>query len=90
MAVLRSREGSAFPVVEAGVGFPGGGVGFPGGTGRQGGGYPGGGNDGGGRERIAATVRWESALPIQEALHIGADEKPNVDFEKYYVLPSLR
>ena len=34
-----------------------------------------------------ATVRWESALPIQEALRIGAsDEKPNPDFEKYYVL----
>jgi hypothetical protein len=65
----------------------GGGVGFPGG-GRQGGGYPsGGGNDGGGRERLTATVRWESALPIQEALRIGAgDEKPNADFEKYYVL----
>lgn len=34
-----------------------------------------------------ATVRWESALPVQEALRIGAsDEKPNPDFEKYYVL----
>ena len=34
-----------------------------------------------------ATVRWESALPIQEALRIGAsDEKPNADFEKYYVI----
>ena len=32
-------------------------------------------------------MRWESALPIQEALRIGAsDEKPNPDFEKYYVL----
>jgi hypothetical protein len=77
-----------------GIGFPGGGgggIGFPGGGGggRQGGGYPGaggGGNDGG-RERLTATVRWESARPIQEALRIGAsDEKPNEDFENYYVI----
>lgn len=88
----RSRGGGiGLPGGGGGIGFPGGGVGFPGG-GRQGGGYPGGGypgggNDGGGRERLVATVRWESALPIQEALRIGArDEKPNPDFEKYYVL----
>ena len=63
----------------------GGGIGFPGGGGGIG--FPGGGNDGGGRERLMATVRWESALPIQEALRIGAsDEKPNADFEKYYVI----
>ena len=82
----RSRSGGiGFPGGGGGIGFPGGGVGFPGG-GRQGGGYPGGGNDGG-RERLTATVRWESALPIQEALRIGAgDEKPNPDFEKYYVI----
>jgi hypothetical protein len=77
----RSRSGGG-----GGIGFPGGGVGFPGG-GRQGGGYPGGGGDSGGRDRFNATVRWESALPIQEALRIGAsEEKPNADFEKYYVL----
>ncbi len=83
----RSRSGGiGFPGSGGGIGFPGGGVGFPGGGGRQGGGYPGGGNDGG-RERITATVRWESALPIQEALRIGAaDEKPNPEFEKYYVI----
>jgi hypothetical protein len=82
----RSRGGGiGFPGGGGGIGFPGGGVGFPGG-GRQGGGYPGGGSDGG-RERLTATVRWESALPIQEALRIGAsDEKPNDDFEKYYVI----
>lgn len=84
----RSRDGGiGFP--GGGIGFPGGGVGFPGGGGggrRQGGGYPGGGNDGG-RERFMATVRWESALPVQEALRIGAsDEKPNEDFQKYYVI----
>jgi len=79
----RSRGG-------AGIGFPGGGIGFPGG-GRQGGGYPGGQGRGDprddGREQFNATVRWESALPIQEALRVGAsDEKPNPDFEKYYVI----
>jgi hypothetical protein len=75
--------GIGFPGGGGGISFPGGGVGFPGGGGgRQGGGYPGGGN-----ERLTATVRWESALPIQEALRIGAsDEKPNADFEKYYVI----
>jgi hypothetical protein len=32
-------------------------------------------------------VRWESALPVQEALRIGAaDEKPSPDFAKYYVI----
>ena len=85
----RSRGGGGigFPGGGGGIGFPSGGVGFPGGGGgRQGGGYPGAGNDGG-RERLTATVRWESALPIQEALRIGAgDEKPNEDFEKYYVI----
>ena len=83
----RTRGGGiGFPGGGGGIGFPGGGVGFPGG-GRQGCGYPGGGNDGGGRERLMATVRWESALPIQEALRIGAsDEKPNADFDKYYVI----
>jgi hypothetical protein len=59
------------------VGFPGGGGGYPGGgyPGR-GMGYPGGGMGGGRRgspggpsgTRYTATVRWESAKPIQEAL----------------------
>lgn len=61
-----------------GGGYPGGGGGYPGG----GGGYPGGGGGGrgmgGGRGRgggggpmplsYTATVRWESAKPVQEAL----------------------
>ncbi len=35
-------------------------------------------------------MRWESALPVREALHIGVEgEKPNPDFEKYYVLTLL-
>jgi len=85
-----------------GIGFPGGGVGFPGGGGYPGGGggYPGGGRGGGypgggggypgggrGQSVINATVRWESALPVQEALRLHADnEKPDPDFEKYYVI----
>jgi hypothetical protein len=91
----RSRGGLGFP--GGGIGFPGGGGGgYPGGGypggGRSGGspngggGYPGGGR-GGGEPMIHATVRWESALPVQEALHLHADEeKPNPDFEKYYVI----
>jgi hypothetical protein len=85
-----------------GIGFPGGGIGFPGGGGGglgypgggrypNGGGYPGGGPNGGnypgdGGRTYHATLRWESAPPIQEALRIGADDKPNPDFAKYYVL----
>jgi hypothetical protein len=94
----RSRGGIGFP--GGGIGFPGGGGGYPGGGGgypgggRGGGGYPGGGGGGypgGGRgsdrQTINATVRWESALPVQEALHLHADdEKPNPDFEKYFVI----
>ena len=75
-----------------GTGYPGGGTGYPGGGGT---GYPSGGAGGPGRgtprdegrRQFAATVRWESALPIQEALRIGAgDEKPNPDFTKFYVI----
>jgi hypothetical protein len=96
----RSRGGIGFP--GGGIGFPGGGGGYPGGGVYPGGGYPGGGggypgggggSPGGGRGRgggqpiVHATVRWESALPVQEALHLQADdEKPNPDFEKYYVI----
>jgi len=92
--------GIGFP--GGGIGFPGGGgLGYPGG-GRypNGGGYPNGGNypnggpNGGnypndgstGSRTYHATLRWESAAPIQEALRIGADDKPNPDFAKYYVL----
>lgn len=92
------RRGSG----SGGIGFPGGGgIGFPGGGGNRGGignpgGYPsggatgpgGGGSRGGGeRQRFEAIVRWESALPIQQALHADAnDDKPNPDFAKYYVI----
>jgi hypothetical protein len=81
-----------------GIGYPGGG--YPGGRYPQGGGYPGGGYPGGGypggpnggnypddgRRTYHATLRWESAMPIHDALRLGADDKPNPDFEKYYVL----
>jgi hypothetical protein len=93
----RSRGGLGFP--GGGIGFPGGGYpggggrgGYPGGGGGGGypgggGGYPGGGRGGDDRPAVHATVRWESALPVQEALHLHADdEKPNPDFEKYYVI----
>jgi hypothetical protein len=76
-----------------GGGYPGGGGGYPGGGGGYpggGGGYPGGGGDGRSREAFHGTLRWESALPIQEALRIdAADGKPNPDFTKYYVLHLL-
>ena len=59
------RGGFGYP----GGGYPGGGGGYPGG-GR--GGYPGGGGyPGSGGEsmpQITATVRWQSALPVREAL----------------------
>lgn len=94
----RGGGGIGFP--GGGIGFPGGGggLGYPGG-GRypNGGGYPNGGNypnggpNGGnypndGGRTYHATLRWESAPPIQDALRIGVDDKPNPDFAKYYVL----
>jgi len=95
----RSRGGGiGFPGGGIGGGYPGGGYpggGYPGGgypsSGGypNGGGYPGGGSGGpgGGARQFSGTVRWESALPIQEALRIGAsDEKPDPDFAKYYVI----
>ena len=88
----RSRGGIGFP--GGGIGFPGGGGGYPGGGGGypgggRGGGYPGGGGGGrgSGQSVTNATVRWESAPPVQDALHLHADdEKPDPDFEKYYVI----
>jgi hypothetical protein len=92
--------GIGFP--GGGMGYPGGGtrgngggqpggLGYPGGNG--GGGTAGSGNDGGrpsgggGERGFRGTVRWESALPVQEALDPGSsDKKPNPDFAKYYVL----
>jgi hypothetical protein len=85
-----------------GGGYPGGGGGYP-----RGGGYPGGspggggypddtGNYPGGRvQSINVTLRWESALPVQQALMrqggLGADEsKPVADASaKDYVISVL-
>src|SRR5690242_15562166 len=42
------------------------------------------------REAFHATLRWESARPIQEALGVrSSDDRPGPDFEKYYVLNLL-
>lgn len=85
------RGGYGYP--GGGIGFPGGGLGYPG-SGRYPGGnpngYPPGTSPGGGRESYRATVRWESAQPIQDALHLDTpDRKPDPDFAKYYVLQVL-
>jgi len=61
--------GGGFPGGGGGGGYPGGGGGgYPGGGG--GGGYPGGGGggNGGGGMREQVVLRWDSALPIQQAL----------------------
>lgn len=74
-----------------GGGIPGiGGIGQPY-PGQSGPGGPGQSDPGGSRrQQFYATVRWESARPIQEALRIGSsDDRPNPDFEKYYVLNML-
>lgn len=72
-----------------GGGYPGGGGGYPRGGG-GGGGYPGGPPNDGGRRQFHGTIRWESALPIQEALRVDpADGKMNPDFTKFYVLHLL-
>lgn len=76
------RGGGGYP----GGGYPGGGVGYPGG----GGGYPGGGYPNGGgqypnddprqgrMQPMNITVRWQSALPVEQALQrqgsLSADE----------------
>ena len=83
------RGGSPYP--GGGTPYPGGGP--SGGSPTGGTGYPGDGRGGrqdrGGRG-FRGTVRWESALPVQDALRIGGpDEKRNPDFEKYYVLVLL-
>jgi hypothetical protein len=82
-----------------GGGIPGvggiGGIGGPrrGGVdqGGRGGDWPGGDDPrGSSRQEFHGTVRWESARPVQEALHIGSSEGgTNPDFEKYYVINLL-
>src|SRR5579872_741043 len=68
------RGGGMGRIGYPGGGYPGGGGGYPGG----GGGYPGGGGGGGGYPRgggggqsiqpFNATIRWQTALPVREAL----------------------
>jgi hypothetical protein len=97
--------GIGFP--GGGIGMPGGsgrtGGGYPSGSGYPpsgGGGYPGGAPTGSPRnprgesgEPTKATIRWETALPIQEALRSGSSgsntAKPNPDFDKYYIIHVL-
>ena len=65
-----SPGGGGYP--GGGGGYPGGGGGYPGGGmgGGRGMGYPGGGRRGGMPSGVTyrATIRWESAKPVQEAL----------------------
>jgi hypothetical protein len=68
-----------------GGGIPGLGGGIGGRRGGTGGGYPGGGPAGdprGGGRPFAAVVRWDSALPIRDAMHV----KPSDDTLKYYIV----
>jgi hypothetical protein len=58
-----SRRGGGGGMGGPRIGFPGGGGGYPGG----GGGNPRGGG-GGGMPSFTATIRWQSALPVREAL----------------------
>ena len=82
------RGGFGYP--GGGGGYPGGGGGYPGG----GGGYPGGGGGGGypSQASMNVTVRWDSALPVQQALKrqgsASADEAKAVAdaSEKNYVI----
>ncbi len=90
----RRSGGIGFPGGGGGIGFPGGGGGgYPGGGRTGGGGYPSGGGyprGDDGRQNYRATVRWESALPIQQALHLHPEDgKPDPEFAKYYVIQVL-
>jgi hypothetical protein len=71
-----------------GGGYPGGGGGYPGG----GGGYPSGGGGNPSESSMNLTIRWDSALPVQQALKrqgvASAEEVKTVSeaSEKYYVI----
>jgi hypothetical protein len=95
------RRGGGFGYPGGGLGgggYPGGGGGYPGG----GGGYPGGSNGGGGSNGDGSqagpmnlTIRWASALPVQQALmrQGGGDsdelKAATAATEKYYVVSVL-
>jgi hypothetical protein len=84
-----------------GFGYPGGGGGFPGGGGSGypggGSGYPGGSNGGDGSQAgpMSLTIRWDSAVPVQQALmRQGAGPAEELKAataatEKYYVVEVL-
>jgi hypothetical protein len=87
------RRGGGFGFPGAGGGYPGGGGGYPGG----GGGYPGGSNGGDPSQTspMNLTIRWDSALPVQQALmRQGAGQSDELKAataatEKYYVISVL-
>jgi hypothetical protein len=96
----RGGMGGGFPGGGGGGGgYPGGGGGYPGGSGGGGGGYGGGGIN----EKV--VLRWDSALPVQQALqrqgyHPAAsddaskdskdkDAKPAVDINQKYYVVSI-
>jgi len=90
------RRGGGFGYPGGGIGYPGGGGGYPQGGG--GGGYPqSGGNNGdpSQNEPMNLTIRWASAVPIQQALMrqgaSASDELKAVaaSTEKYYVVSVL-
>jgi hypothetical protein len=72
-----------------GMGYPGGGYPNGGGTGSQGTGYPGGqgGDRGSSGKPPDLTVRWESALPVQQAeLKLRNTDAPTVDESHYAIV----
>jgi hypothetical protein len=92
------RGGFGYPGCGGVGGYPGGvGGGYPGGGGGGGGGYPGGSNGGDGSQAgpMNLTIRWDSALPIQQALmRQGGGESDELKAavaatEKYYVITVL-
>jgi hypothetical protein len=104
----QQRRGSGMGRRGGGFGFPGGGLGggggggggYPGGGGGYpsgGGGYPGGSNGGDGSQAgpMNLTIRWDSALPVQQALmrqgsgQSGELKAASAATEKYYVISVL-
>jgi len=96
MGERRQGRGGGYGGRGGGIGFPGGG-GYPGAGGGR---YPGGGGggypddrQGGGATRSSVVIRWESALPVQQALlrQEGDAAKPASDQpkDKDYVIALL-
>jgi hypothetical protein len=79
----RTRGGIGLP---GGIGFPGGGIGLPGGGSSRRNPYPGGGPSG--APQSSVLVRWESALPVQQALERLGDKTPGAEKspDKRYVI----